>query len=452
MARKPEVRRGGMGIGARFTLSMSIALALVMAIAGLLLYFSSTKVSQRILEESFVDAVRISSKAPEFELRSEQMRKLKNVEIMDVTLEDQQRATLYRAVTLDESGRRVNTDVLLPAGGRSMGKSLLGLILPILVVVVLVGAGVAMWVARRVTDPIGRLVDDVRKIASGDLQHRIRVSEAGEVGLLARAIERMTGELEEAQEAELELSVRNREMELAGGVHEALLPVATPMVAGYDLGAAHLSSGQIGGDLHDYVEHDNGRIGLLVLEVSGQGVPAALIGATARSYLRSELRQATSAAAALSAVNRELARDVRRGMYVTALYVHVDPLGHRASIASAGHKAPLLRLTAADGKLRAIHPEGIALGFDRGPVFDQRLEVQELELAPRRSLDPHEYGAARGAERGGAGAGREGLLQARPPPHEAPHDQAPQGAAPSTRGVRGRGRPAARRLAGYDCA
>jgi hypothetical protein len=51
------------------------------------------------------------------------------------------------------------------------------------------------------------------------------------------------------------------------------------------------------------------------------------------------------------------------------------------TVACAGHKVPLLRYTAADENLRLLHPEGIALGFDKGPVFDRRLEVEEIEMS-----------------------------------------------------------------------
>ena len=64
----------------------------------------------------------------------------------------------------------------------------------------------------------------------------------------------------------------------------------------------------------------------------------------------------------------------------------IDPARGRALVASAGHKVPLLRVSAGDGNLRTVHPEGIALGLDRGPVFDRRLEVAEVPLEPHDRL------------------------------------------------------------------
>ncbi|MFT7542828.1 MAG: sigma-B regulation protein RsbU (phosphoserine phosphatase), partial [Gammaproteobacteria bacterium] len=194
---------------------------------------------------------------------------------------------------------------------------------------------------------------------------------------------RMTSDLEGAQEAELQLSMREREMEVAGGVREALLPMTTPLLEGYDIGGTHISAPDgIGGDFHDFIELPDGRVGLLVCDVSGQGVPAALVGATARSYLRTELARGGDPVKAFQLVNKWLSDDVRRGMYVTALYALVDGREGVASVLCAGHKVPLMRYTAEDSKLRVVHPEGIALGFDRGPVFDRRLEQQHVPLLP----------------------------------------------------------------------
>ena len=67
---------------------------------------------------------------------------------------------------------------------------------------------------------------------------------------------------------------------------------------------------------------------------------------------------------------------------MTGLYVLVDPGEGIASVACAGHKIPLIRYTAADKKVRLIQPEGIALGFDKGPVFDRAMSVLQVPLDP----------------------------------------------------------------------
>jgi len=266
-----------------------------------------------------------------------------------------------------------------PHGGQ--GDSLFGLILLASFLVIAVGAGVSLAVSAQVSKPIDVLVEDVRSIARGNLRHKTRVRAGGEVANLARQIDRMAASLAEAQDAEVELGVREREREVAGEVREALLPHNWPEVSGYRIGDLHRDSAEPGGDFHDFVEVD-GKLVLLVCEVSGRGVPGALVGATARAYLKSELERATDLEAALKKINRAIARDVRRGMYVTALIVVLDPIEHTARVACAGHKLPLVRFDAAEGQVRLIQPGGIALGFDKGPIFDRGLELAKVPIGP----------------------------------------------------------------------
>jgi serine phosphatase RsbU (regulator of sigma subunit) len=408
---------------------MTVALAVVLGAAGVFLYKSAATVTSNAQEESLRAAAQLSSEAAAVEslsqrvtaeltaLRtlqrtlqagdlekarvevSERVRELETQragiapfwtqvgsaatalggEVLRASVTygpDGRPATLYRVQRNEQEG----FNLLLPeAGSRHSERGLLGLIVGTVMVVILVGASVSILVAGQVAGPLEQIVEDIRHISTGDLDHRTRAKGGGELGTLARAIDRMTKNLADARENELALSIRDRELALAAEVREALLPQTTPKVAGYEIGAAHLSSQELWGDFHDFVELD-GRLGLLVCDVSGKGLPGALVGATARSYLRSALKQGGDVGAALRDVNRELARDVKRGMYVSALYVLLDPREGVATLVCAGHKMPLVRFTAEDGKVRVIQPEGIALAFDKGPIFDRRLEVAQVPV------------------------------------------------------------------------
>ncbi len=281
----------------------------------------------------------------------------------------------------DEHGQTLATRVT--DGGQS--DSLFGLILVVTAVIVAIGTGVAFLVASQVTKPMEQLVGDVRAISHGNLHRRTRVSGGGEVYTLARQIDHMAEALERGQENELELDKREREREVAARVRESLLPQSKPQVQGYSIGDFHVDAAEPGGDFHDYI-HSDGKLSLLVCEVSGKGVPGALVGATARAYLRSELTRGEDIELALQRVNRQLSTDVSRGMYVTLLCVVLDPDENIATLACAGHKLPLVRFEAATGQIRLLQPEGIALGFDRGPIFDGRLELLRVPMEPGDSL------------------------------------------------------------------
>jgi sigma-B regulation protein RsbU (phosphoserine phosphatase) len=264
-------------------------------------------------------------------------------------------------------------------GGQS--DSLFGLILVVTAAIVVIGAGVAFAISSQVAKPIEQLVGDVFTISLGNLHHRTRVRGGGEVHRLASQINKMAAALEEGQEVEIELDKREREREVAQRVRESLLPHVKPEISGYTIGDFHVDAAEPGGDFHDYIEYD-GKLALLVCEVSGKGVPGALVGATARAYLRSELARGDDIQLALQRVNRQLAADVSRGMYVTLLCVVLDPVDNTVTMACAGHKLPLIRFEASSGQVRLLQPEGIALGFDPGPIFDSRLELLRVPMEP----------------------------------------------------------------------
>jgi sigma-B regulation protein RsbU (phosphoserine phosphatase) len=126
-------------------------------------------------------------------------------------------------------------------------------------------------------------------------------------------------------------------------------------------------------------EMPGGRRGFLVASASGTGVPAAMVMAMARSFVAALAGREPDPGAILREANALLSPDLRRGMYVTVLLAILDPRSHTLTVANAGH-APLLLVR--DGKLTAVHSEGIAMGLDKGPVFDSTLKVVRIPLQP----------------------------------------------------------------------
>ena len=384
-ARKTPRSGGGMSLRARFAIAMSIALAVVVPMANYAIYQAANKSLEEGQRQVLRDAAyhtaieKEAGREPQIAARATRDGHVVQADATFGPDDARVRGYAYR-VTKDMAGDEIIGDtVLVPASSRHSGAGMLRLMGWLTLLVIIVGAIVSVVVSGGMTRPLEFLVEDVRHLARGNLSHRTRVRGGGEVASVARAIDRMATELKEAQDAELELSAREREMEVAGEVREALLPQETPVVEGYEVSGLHVESEQSGGTFHDFIECDDGALGILVCDVSGLGLPGALVGATARSYLRSELARTADVEQALQRVNRQVAGDMRRGMYVTALYLRVAPGTNRVQVASAGHKLPLVRCSA-DGSVRLAHPEGIALGFDKGPVFDRALQVQELEL------------------------------------------------------------------------
>jgi len=430
----PEMKLSGPRLASRFAITMSLALGVVMLAAGAFLYSRVTEAASKIQEEAFVYAARnqgplllqlaedhdraMRGLGPDTSKpRLEAAHSVAERPIREFDGGDVKRREVRYGEKFDQYGylyqwKSVVPPLVVPAKTKEKaGEGLFGLILSVTLTVILVGAIVAYFVGNAVARPLEVIVDDIAQISRGDLRHRTRVRAGGEIMLLAKSIDRMAGDLEASQDAQIELSKRERELALASEVREALVPESTPPVAGYDLGALHVDSPTPGGDFYEVLQLDAGKVGLLVCEVSGRGIPGAMIGAIARSYLRLELSRGGDIAAALQRVNHELARDVRRGMYVTALYVLIDPAEGRATVACAGHKLPLVRFAAAEKSIRLVQPEGIALGFDKGPVFDRTLQVVQVALEPGDRLLLANTGPVRVVDSAGAEIGEKSFYK-----------------------------------------
>lgn len=375
-----------MSIAARFALAMTLALAVVMFLAGTMLFDKTARVVESSVDQSLAAATSVlgdTAQAKEdgtelYEQTSSGARPVGRATRFDVKILQGE----YKGGTGHLYQEGPDNSLLVPDTGNNPRKDLYGLFLVVTAAVVSVGAVVSAMIAMQISKPLNVLVNDVRAIARGNLHHRTNTKGSGEVRGLAQAIDKMAHTLQGAQDAEIEFGVREREREVAMQVAESLLPEDTPTLPGYSVAMAHVGSDEPGGDFHDYQEMDNGRLALFVCDVSGKGVPGAIVGATARAYLKSELEQFSDAEQSLKRVNRAVARDVRRGMFVTALGMVIDSKEHVATVACAGHKLPLVRWDAAAGQVKLIQPGGIALGFDKGPVFDRSLELIRAPLEP----------------------------------------------------------------------
>ena len=268
----------------------------------------------------------------------------------------------------------------------------------------LVGAGLSWAVGKRLMRPIARLQEDVAIVAEGDLAHRTIAERQDEIGALASAFDTMTQSLAEAQQRERETAASRHQMSVAGEVASSLFPAHLPTIPGFDLAGYHESSGTLSGDYYDVLELPGGRTGLLIGAASGTGVPAAMVMAMARSFLAAVARDQADPGAILREVNALLSGDLRRGMYVTVLLAVLDPKDASLTLANAGHP-PLLLARGGGKSLAAVHSEGIALGFDKGPVFDRTLKVVRLELAPGDRAVLYTPGATRATGADGSALG-----------------------------------------------
>jgi serine phosphatase RsbU (regulator of sigma subunit) len=161
--------------------------------------------------------------------------------------------------------------------------------------------------------------------------------------------------------SERALVAMSRELELARKIQQSILPRSLPEVPGLEAAACYLPMSQIGGDFYDFDVHHAGRLGLIVADASGHGVPAALVASMVKIAFAAETERIDRPALALANINRTLC-DRFEGAYVTAGCAFIDPVGLTLRCSNAGHPAPLLRRR--DGRVEAVGEHGLLLAFD----------------------------------------------------------------------------------------
>ena len=182
-------------------------------------------------------------------------------------------------------------------------------------------------------------------------------------------------QLIEAQERE---RIEN-ELRVARVIQQTLLPKEIPQLSGWALAAFWQPAREVSGDFYDFIELPDGRMGMLVADVTDKGVPAALVMATTRSILRAVADRLIEPGQVLERVNDLLYPDIPPKMFVTCLYLVLDPKTGRMTYANAGHNLPYLRTAEGVVELRAT---GMPLGLLPGMRYDQK----EVVVKPGEGL------------------------------------------------------------------
>jgi sigma-B regulation protein RsbU (phosphoserine phosphatase) len=194
------------------------------------------------------------------------------------------------------------------------------------------------------------------------------------------------------------------EQDEASRLQRSLLPRSAPDVPGFGLESECVSAGAVGGDWYDYIPLSGGRWGIVLADVSGKGMPAALLMSQVRGMVRSLAPLAAGPSEVLDRVNRMLLDDSGTGRYVTMIYGVLDPEQRTLTFSSAGHPWPLL-FHGTD--VRPLHTDaGLPLGLLPGEFtqhevkfcHDFRLLFYTDGISEALNREEQEFGPARLAE------------------------------------------------------
>ena len=186
-------------------------------------------------------------------------------------------------------------------------------------------------------------------------------------------------DLQQAQAELIEKEKLEHELEIARVVQESILPKQIPVLPGWQITAHWQPARAISGDFYDFFPYPDGRLGILIADVTGKGVPAALVMAVTCSVLRTVIESETAPSAVLERANNLLCPNMPRNMFATCLYGLFDPSSRIMRFANAGHNLPV---KVVQGSIQEQRATGMPLGLLPGMTYAEN----EVYLQPGSGL------------------------------------------------------------------
>ena len=224
----------------------------------------------------------------------------------------------------------------------------------------------AYWSSHSMTRPLQLMVEAIDRLGGGDFSSRMEFATGDERAILARAFNEMVPHLEDR------LRIR-KALEVAQEVQQNLLPLEVPVLPGFDISATAIYCDETGGDYFDFFPCGKARecLGVAIGDVSGHGVPAALLMTTARALLRMRSSQPGSVAEVVTSVNRHLTADTyETSRFMTLLYLNIDQANQSLRWVRAGHEPGIFYDPATDTFEELLGP-GITLGVDKDWHYEE---------------------------------------------------------------------------------
>jgi phosphoserine phosphatase RsbU/P len=179
-----------------------------------------------------------------------------------------------------------------------------------------------------------------------------------------------------------ELERKKNELQIARNIQKSFLPKEIPQPQNFDLDALNLPAREVGGDFYDFIPISKEKMGLVIADVSGKSVPAALFMAFSRTMIRAKATGNPGAANIIRDVNQLITKEAEYGMFVTLFYGVLNCKERTFTHVNAGHNPPIL-LEAKTDNLKTLKTKGIAIGALEDVIFEEKeikLETDDVIL------------------------------------------------------------------------
>jgi serine phosphatase RsbU (regulator of sigma subunit) len=265
------------------------------------------------------------------------------------------------------------------------------------------GAGLTVALVGYLVKPLRELAVAAEKVGHGDFHVKLPVNSQDEVGRLMGTFNQMTANLENATRMQGELNVARK-------IQADLLPAAAPQLKGWQVAFHCTPAKELGGDFFDLFELEGGKkLGLVIADVSGKGVPAALHMANLRNLTRFSASQGGGPVNVLKRVNAAAFPDLKGESFVTLLYGELDLATRELVFVSAGHD-PILWVHG--NKADSIRAKGMPIGVAEPEDFDFIVSPSTIKMGAGDTLFLYTDGVTEAMNATGGQFGREALENA----------------------------------------
>ena len=247
----------------------------------------------------------------------------------------------------------------------------------------------SFFLARNVTRPLKLMAESTSEIAAGNLNICLNIHSHDEVGELANSFNQMVTRLSAAaddrvrlQQELLEKQKLDQELSLAAEIQHSFQPVTFPCSPWFCTAARTMPAQVVGGDFYDFIDLGEHRQGIVIGDVAGRGIAAALYLARLISDFRAAAARCSSPREALERLNQQLLLRSTRGLFVTMTYLVLEAQSGELCYATGGH-LPMLRRSGATHDVEILYgDEGLPLGIEK----DSMLADRKIQLAAGDTL------------------------------------------------------------------
>jgi sigma-B regulation protein RsbU (phosphoserine phosphatase) len=234
---------------------------------------------------------------------------------------------------------------------------------------IFIGAGLFLTylVSRNLTLPFGEIIETLQGVRNGKFDKKIRVTSNDEIGYTGDVINEMTEGLKERDRIRQSLGI-------AKEVQQHLLPGSAPKIPGLDIAGKSIYCEETGGDYFDYLpmdKNEQGKIKIVVGDVSDHGIASALLMTTARAFLRQRASKAGNLNQIIADVNRQLSRDVEdSGRFMTLFFCEIDSPNKFIRWVNAGHD-PAFTFDPDSGNFEELAGHSLPLGVSEKAAYQE---------------------------------------------------------------------------------